>query len=307
MSEPLNSDLATIVDRFEATGIPDWHTLSVESARELEDDVFAPERKTEVRYTRDIEIDGPHGTVPIRAVRPAVSGELPTIVFYHGGLWALGSLDSVEDICRELAVRTPAVVLAVDYRLAPEHPFPAGLDDSIAAYAWARDNADAFGGDRTRVSVAGTSAGANLATGVARFCRDGDIPMPDRQTLLYPMVDDDRTRDSYVENASGPLLSRDAIKHFWEVYLRSPVDRENPYVAPLRGDQSGLPTTTVVTAGHDPLRDEGVAYVTAMEEFGVEVTHRHYPSMCHGFLSLTDGVAVADEAMDAVADRIVDS
>lgn len=306
MSEPLDGDLATIVDAFAATGVPDWHTLSVESARELEDDVFAPDRETAVRYTRDIEIDGPHGSVPVRAVRPAVGGELPTVVFYHGGLWALGSLDSVEDICREIAVRTPAVVLAVDYRLVPEHPFPAGLDDCIAAYAWARDNADAFGGDRTRVSVAGTSAGANLATGVARFCRDGDIPTPDRQTLLYPMVDDDRTRESYTENESGPLLSRGAIEHFWGEYLRSPVDRANPYVAPLRGDQSELPATTVVTAGHDPLRDEGIAYAETLEAAGVETEHRHYPSMCHGFLSLTDGVGVADEAMDTVADRIVD-
>ncbi|PSP38017.1 alpha/beta hydrolase [Halobacteriales archaeon QH_7_65_31] len=279
---------------------PPPHALSVESARELEDELFGATRTTEVAYTRDIEIEGPHGPVPMRAVRPTVDGTLPMVVVYHGGLWALGSLDSIEDSCREIATRTPAVVLAVDYRLAPEHPFPTGLDDCIAAYAWARENAVAFGGDRTRVSVAGTSAGANLATGVARFCRDGEIPTPDRQTLLYPMVDDDFSRDSYAENESGPLLSRDAVERFWERYLRSSVDRANPYVAPLRGDQAGLPTTTVVTAGHDPLRDEGIAYAEAMADEGVDVTHHHRPSMCHGFLSLTGEVKVADESMDAV-------
>ena len=302
---PLDTDLERVLDGL--PDVPDWHALSVESAWELEDELFGATRTTEVAYTRDIEVEGPHGPVPMRAVRPTVDGTLPTVVVYHGGLWALGSLDSIEDICREIATRTPAVVLAVDYRLAPEHPFPTGLDDCIAAYAWARENAVAFGGDRTRVSVAGTSAGANLATGVARFCRDGEIPTPDRQTLLYPMVDDDFSRDSYAENESGPLLSREAVERSWERYLRSSVDRANPYVAPLRGDQAGLPTTTVVTAGHDPLRDEGIAYAEAMADEGVDVTHHHRPSMCHGFLSLTGEVKAAAESMDTVTEAFRES
>lgn len=282
-------------------GVPEWHTLSIESARQLEDDLFGADRTMPVAYTRDVAVDGPNGTVPIRAVRPDTEGKLPTVVFYHGGLWALGTLDSVEDICRELADRVPAVVIAVDYRLAPDHPFPQGLEDCVAAYAWAREHADAFGGDPDRVSVAGTSAGGNLATGVARYCRDIAYEPPDRQVLLYPMVDDDVDRDSYREHADGPLLTRAAVEHFWCEYVRSPVDRANPYVAPLRGDASGLVPATVITAGRDPLREEGDAYAEALESAGVAVKHRRYPSACHGFLSFVGEATVADDALNAVA------
>jgi len=304
--EPLDPDLSEFVAETEALGIPEWHTLTIESARRLEDDLFDASRTTGVAYTRDVTIEGPGGAVPIRAIRPDVEGTLPTVVFYHGGLWALGTLSSVEDICRELADRVPAVVLAVDYRLAPEWPFPAGLDDCVAAYAWAREHADAFGGDPGRVSVAGTSAGGNLATGVARYCRDHDHSQPDQQVLVYPMVDDDFSRRSYRENADGPLLTSGAIEHFWEAYVRSPVDRSNPYVAPLRGEQAGLAPATVVTAGYDPLRDEGVAYADALADADVSVRHRHYPTMCHGFCSLGDDVPAADEALCDIADGLAD-
>lgn len=298
-SDMLDPELARQVDSV--AGVPEWHTLSVESARRLEDDLFDADRTTPVAYTRDVAVDGPNGQVPIRAVRPEADGVVPTVVFYHGGLWALGSLDSVEDICRDLAARIPAVVLAVDYRLAPEHPFPQGLEDCVAAYAWAREHADAFGGDPDRVSVAGTSAGGNLATGVARYCRDVAGEPPDRQTLLYPMVDDNLDRDSYREHANGPLLTRAAVEHFWEEYVRSPVDRANPFVAPLRGDQAGLAPASVVTAGVDPLRDEGHVYAETLTEAGVAVEHHNYPSGCHGFLSFADEATVASDALDAVA------
>lgn len=299
--EPLHPELSDLVAKLEATGVPEWHTVSVESARRLEDDLFGASRATEVAYTRDIAIEGRRGEIPIRAVRPDAEGTLPTVVFYHGGLWALGTLDSVEDICRALADRVPAVVLAVDYRLAPEHPFPAGLDDCIDAYAWAREHADAFGGDTERVSVAGTSAGGNLATGVSRYCRDHDLAAPTRQALVYPMVDDEFDRPSYHENADGPLLTPAAVEQFWERYVQSPVDRANPYVAPLRGEQAGLAPATVVTAGHDPLRDEGIAYADALEGDGVPVQHRHYPAACHGFCS-TDTELAASAMADLAPD-----
>jgi acetyl esterase len=298
-AERLDEQASAVVDSIE--GVPPWHALSVESARQLEDELFGARRTTPVDYTRDVSVPSGDHDVPIRIVRPDVAGTLPVVVFYHGGNWALGTLDSVEDVCRELAVRVPAVVVAVDYRLAPDHPFPAGLDDCIRAYEWVREHADAVGGNPERVAVGGTSAGGNLAAAVALFCRDFDRQPPDAQVLLYPITDHEFTRDSYVENADGPLLTRADLEHYWGLYLRSPVDERSPYTAVLRADHANLPPATVVTAGFDPLRDEGAAYAESLAGAGTPVEHRHYPAMPHGFLSLVDDVAVADQAFDAVA------
>ncbi|WP_255198049.1 alpha/beta hydrolase [Halorarius litoreus] len=298
-TETLDPDASAVVEQV--SGVPEWHTLSVESARQLEDELFGATRTTPVDYTRDVAIDGPAGDIPLRVVRPDAEGTLPVVVFYHGGNWALGTLDSVENICRAVAARTPAVVVAVDYRLAPEHPFPAGLEDCVAAYEWTRANADAFGGDPERVAVAGTSAGGNLAAATCLYCREFDVRPPDYQALLYPITDRDFGRDSYVENGDGPLLTRADLEHYWKLYLRSPVDDQSPFTRVLRAAHHDLPPATVVTAGYDPLRDEGAAYADALAEAGTPVEHRHYPSMPHGFLSLADDVAVADEAFDSLA------
>ena len=300
----LDPELADAVAAIEAAGVPEWHRLSVASARRVEDDVFTPDERRDVALVRDLSFSGPDGDVPVRVYHDDPARPAPVVVFYHGGGWTLGTLDSVGGVCRELAARAGCVVVSVDYRLAPKHPFPAPLDDAYAALEWATETAGAFGGDPERVSVAGTSAGGNLAAAVALRARDFDGPDIAAQHLLYPMTDRHTSRRSYDEHGDGPLLTRADVEWFWDNYCRSPVDAANPYASVLRADHADLPPATVVTAGHDPLRDEGRAYADSLADAGTPVEHLQYPSMAHGFLSLADDVAVADDALDAVAARV---
>lgn len=312
MQEPLDPELAAVVAHVESMGLPQWSDLSVESARRVEDEVFSVGDAPAVETVRDLAFAGPAEDIPVRVYRPATDGAepLPTVVYYHGGGWVTGTLNSIDGLCRRLANRASAVVVSVDYRLAPEHPFPAAVDDSLAALSWVHETAASLGGDPTRLAVAGTSAGANLAAAVALRAASAEateIPDPDAQLLLYPITDADFDTESYVENADGPLLTRADMAWFWEQYLRSPVDAANPYASVLRApDLSGVAPGVVVTAGHDPLRDEGVAYADRLTDAGVDTAHHHYPSMCHGFLSLTGSVAVADEALDRAIEAMLD-
>ncbi|SEO79813.1 acetyl esterase [Halogranum amylolyticum] len=301
----MDSQLATVVDEIDAEGVPEWHAMSVDCARRVEDEVFTSDSQQAMGFVRDYAFDGPDGDVPVRVYRPEVTTPAPTVVFYHGGGWTLGTLDSADDLCRNLARRVGAVVVSVDYRLAPEHPFPAGLDDAAAALAWVAEHAATFGGDPERLAVAGTSAGGNLAAAVALRAREFDGPDVAHQALLYPITDRAFDTDSYSQNADGPLLTRADMEWFWAQYLRSPVDGANPYASVLRApDLSELPPATVVTAGFDPLCDDGAAYADRLADAGVDVAHQHHPTMAHGFLSLSDAVDVADTAFDALAERV---
>ncbi|MFD1515630.1 alpha/beta hydrolase [Halomarina rubra] len=310
MREELDPEVRTVIDRIEREGVPEWHAMGVDCARRVEDEVFGGGGGPEMALVRDLAFAGPESDVPVRVYRPETDADhapLPVLVYYHGGGWTLGTLDSIDGACRELADRVGCVVVSVDYRLAPEHQFPAAVDDAYAALRWVANNAEAFGGDPSRVGVAGTSAGANLAAVTALRLREEPVTDLDIavQLLLYPITDHAFDTDSYEENAEGYLLTRADMGWFWGQYLRSSVDGANPYASPLRArDCSGLPPACVVTAGYDPLRDEGAAYADRLAAAGVDVAHEHYPSMCHGFLSLVDDVAVADEAMDTVAERV---
>lgn len=335
----LDGELAAAVDEIEALGLPEWHTLSVDAARRVEDDLFSGDPDPPVEAVRDLGFDGPHGEVPVRVYRPgnesdprAGGGDDPrertagarTLVHFHGGGWTLGTLDSIDGPCRELATRANAVVVSVDYRLAPEHPFPVAVDEAAAAVEWVVETAPSFGGDPGRLGVSGTSAGGTLALAAGLHARefgigvDGvtsdrfepDASEPDSpaiagQFLLYPIAGHDFETKSYRENADGPLLTRDDMEWFFEQYLRSPVDACNPFAVPLcAADLGDLPPATVVTAGFDPLRDDGTALAERFEREGTPVEHRHYPAMAHGFCSLSDRSTVAESALSAVVSDI---
>lgn len=314
-ADELDPDLAAAIDEIESLGPPAWSDLSVETARRLEDELFSGPPEPPVADVRDLAFDGPHGEVPVRVYQPESSvgtaggaSAARALVHFHGGGWTLGTLDSVDGICRELAVRADAVVVSVDYRLAPEHPFPVAVDEAAAAVEWVAETAGTLGVDPDRIGVSGTSAGGALAVAAALRAREfDDPPKPRGQFLLYPIAGYDFETDAYRENADGPLLTRDDMRWFYEQYLRSPVDAANPYAVPLCADHLGdLPPATVVTAGFDSLRDDGVALADRFEREGTPVEHRHYPAMAHGFCSLADRVDAAEAALSAVAGDVRD-
>nr|WP_237519050.1 alpha/beta hydrolase [Streptomyces sp. SID5910] len=243
-----------------------------------------------VARVRDEDADG----VPVRVYDPRHYEDAPVIVFCHGGGFALCGLDSHDDFCRRTADATGAVVVAVDYRRAPEHPFPAAPEDAYTALLW---TAKTFP-DR-RLAVAGDSSGANLATVLALTARDRRGPAIACQSLYYPMLDPARSRPSHRENAQGYFITADHLRWYWDSYLPDPADRTDPYAAPLAGaDLSGLPPAHVVTAGLDPLRDEGLAYAAALAAAGVPVRAHHYAGMFHGFLSMAGALPEAAAARD---------
>jgi acetyl esterase len=302
-ADELDPQVRTVLDDVARLGLPEWSALSVERARQLEDELFGATDPPAVDRVTDLAIDGPDGEVPFRCYHPDPTERRPLLAFFHGGLWALGTLDSVDGVCRRLARRADRVVVSVDYRLAPDHPFPAGLEDCLAAVEWLGTHGRSIGADPERLAVGGTSAGGNLAAAVALCAREfgtgGDL---EGQLLLYPMTDLSLDYPSCEAHADGPLLTRRDVAWAHETYLRSPLDRYNPFAAPIRaGSHASLPPALVLTAGFDPLRDEGAAYAAALADADVPVEHDHEPAMPHGFLSLAREVDVADEALDRAA------
>jgi acetyl esterase len=288
------------------------HTLSPEAARAQRRGRHVPPGKADdVARVRDLGIEGPGGNVPVRIYEPGDTGTgpRPAVVYFHGGGWVVGSLDSHDPLCRALANAAGAVVVSVDYRLAPEHAFPAAAEDAYAATAWVTARAAELGVDPERVTVAGDSAGGNLAAAVSLVARDRGGPDIAYQLPIYPVIDHTLDYDSYPENAEwGP--SSEAMGWFWEQYLARDVDAYNPYAAPLWARSlADLPPATVVTAGFDTLRDEGVAYAERLESAGVETTLRHYERMTHGFMSILGepDLSRAREAVDDVAGDLADA
>ncbi len=291
--------MAAAIEEIRREGLPEWHAMSVERARREEDRVFTAGDQPPVERVFDRSIPGPEGKIPVRIYRPAVETPMPVLVFYHGGGWVTGTLDSVGSICRRLANRIGCLIVSVDYRLAPEHPFPGAIEDACAALKWVVENAESLGGSE-RVAVGGSSAGGTLAAVAARRARDSAIDLS-QQLLLYPITD-------YAADASpcaDALLTRDDMDWFWEHYLSDPTDGEHPNASPLRSENlSNLPPATVLTCGFDPLCAEGVAYAERLSAAGVEVEHAHYSNMAHGFLSMADTIDEADRAMDRVATAV---
>jgi len=303
----LDPQAAALLAELDAGVAPPSSTLSVATGRELLEDLFAVEDPEPVGAVTDLEIRGPNGPVPLRIYLPDGEGPFPLVVFFHGGGWVRGSLDAYEGPCRLLTNETDCVVVSVGYRRAPEHPFPAGFEDCYRAAEWAATHAADLQGDPDRVAVAGDSAGGNLAAAVALAARDRDGPDFAHQLLVYPSVNPPSVRwfDSYDECGTGYFLEMDSVEWYLEQYLDRAVDVANAYAFPLRARSlSGLPSATVLTAGFDPLRDEGAAYAERLADAGVPVEHRNYEDMIHGFVGMIEPPADLErghEAVDAIA------
>jgi acetyl esterase len=295
----LDLQARAILDQMANMGGPPINELSVREARLSSAVLAAMQGVPEpVAGVEDRILPGPGGGIPIRIYKPAGNGPFPVLLYFHGGGWVIGDIESSDGLCRILANAAGCIVISVDYRLAPEHPFPAAADDAYHATLWAAANAAGFGGDPSRVAVCGDSAGGNLAAVAALIARDRGEPAIKFQLLIYPVTDAMWDTPSYRENAEGYFLTRDAMKWFWHHYVRSEADRSHPYASPLRASSlAGLPAALVITAEFDPLRDEGERYAERMLAAGTPVQLIRYDGMIHGFFAMS---AVIDQGRIAI-------
>jgi acetyl esterase len=301
---PLDPDAEILLEMIRAANRPAFETVGAAEARQLFNagrKVLGPEPMP-VAETRDLAIPGPGGPIPARLHRPAATGTLPVLVFFHGGGWVVGDIESHDTGCRHLANRAECAVISVDYRLAPEHKFPAAVEDCFAATAWVAGNAAALGVDAGRLAVGGDSAGGNLAAVVSLLARDHGAPRIGYQVLIYPATDAAMRHDSIARFAEGYVLTRATMRWFYEQYLRTPDDAADWQASPLAAaDLSGLPPAFVLTAGYDPLCDEGDAYAARLAAAGVAVMHRRFPGQVHGFLLNGKIIRAAETALDETA------
>lgn len=300
----LDPQIAGIIEALDR-GFPPVHTMTGAQARSTIKSRFVATADPEVvGEVRDVSVHGPSSDIAVRIYRPAwPSGPAPTLVYAHGGGFVFCDLDSHDGLCRSFANLIPAVVVSVDYRLAPENPWPAAAEDVIAVAQWAARNADALGGDAGRIVVGGDSAGGHIAATTALMARDRGAPTLAAQLLLYPMVDPNFDTESYRRYGEGFYNPRPALQWYWDQYVPSPADREHPYAAPLNADLRGLAPAIVVTAGHDPLRDEGVAFGDALERAGVATTRLNFDGAIHGFMTMPM-LDLAQQARRDVCERL---
>jgi acetyl esterase len=301
----------------EARALLDLMEQAVEDGRpKLETLPYAAGRKAVDKMSEDSEAEplavgeiddgsfaGPAGEIGFRRYLPfnANPGPLPTLIYYHGGGFVIGNLETHDSTCRRLSNKSRCQVIAIDYRLAPEHPFPAPIEDGVAAFRHIRNNAAEFSVDRKRIAVGGDSAGGAIAAVVCQACRDAGETGPAFQMLIYPATDSSRESASRQEFASGYFLTKPLIDWFWKAYVPAGTDLADLRLSPLLAkDFAGLPPAFVLTAGYDPLRDEGRAYADRLIDAGIKTTYTNYPGTIHGFFSLTrflqQGLKANDEA-----------
>ena len=298
---PLDPQLAGLLDLIAAAGTP-MHEGTPEQARSAFRALAVGARPAAsvvpVRTVEDTVLPGPAGELAARVYRPDAEGPLPTVVLFHGGGWVIGDLDTHDNMARSICRDCEAVVLSVDYRLAPEAPFPAAVEDAVAATRWAAEHLDELGGS-DRLAVAGDSAGGNLAAVVAQQLRDADGPELAAQLLVYPATDVLGDYASRTENAEGYFLDLPTMAWFIGHYAADAAHHGDPRLSPFRASSlEGLPPAVVVTAELDPLRDEGEAYADALQAAGVQVEQRRFDGMIHGFIDMGPHSAAAQAAVD---------
>ena len=280
--------------------LADARALSIATATEAND---PPESVGDVE-NRVIEVNGL--SIPIRIYTPDAAGPFPMLLYFHGGGWVLSNLDTHDSLCRKIVNRAQCIVISVDFRLAPEHKFPAAAEDSFAATCWAAEHATELHGDAERIAVAGDSAGGNLAAVVALMARDQHKPALIYQVLIYPVTGYHTPgTPSYFELGEGYNLTREEMIWFWRNYLRDEQDAQNPYAAPMHAQfLQNLPPAFILTAEYDPLRDEGEAYANRLQESGIPVTLKRYPGMLHGFVNMSGILDQGKQAIEDIANAL---
>jgi len=301
---PLDAHIAGLLQLIDSAGYPPMHQSTPDVARKamraMSCDLVTPDQRIEVGEVRELTVPGGDGERRARLYRPAGDGPWPTTVFFHGGGFVVGDLDTHDQACRRLCRDASTVVLSVDYRLAPEQPFPAGVEDALAATRWVAEHLDELGGN-DRLAVGGDSAGGNLSAVVAQQVPELLVA----QLLVYPATDMTGDHASRVENGEGYLLDMATMEWFFEQYYSDTagVPPEDPRLSPLRATSlAGQPPAVVVTAEFDPLRDEGEAYAEALAAAGVEVRRMRYDGLIHGFLDMAALSPAADAAVGATID-----
>lgn len=298
---PFDPQLQTWYDRRAAEGVRPLYTMTLEEARaadlaSIRAGAGTPERVHEVH---DLTVPGPGGPLPVRVYRPSSESGLPVLVYFFGGGWTLGSLDTGDALCRDLTNSVGCLTVAVGYRLAPEHRFPAAPRDCFAGVRWAAEHADRFGGDVSRLAVAGDSAGGNLAAAVTLMARDAGGPPILTQLLVYPNTDYLADTPSRRENTDPLLFNNKSVQWYWDNYLTTPDDGTHPLASPLRApDHSNLPPALVISAEYDPLRDEGESYAERLRESGVPAEVTRYAGMAHGFFTMSGTLDAARRAVE---------
>jgi acetyl esterase len=279
---PLDPAVKGLLDQMANPDAPTLSQMTPQQAREgfaaLTPLQGEPEQ---VASVEDRRIPGPAGEIPVRIYRPSGATNLPVLVYFHGGGWVIMDIATHDGVCRALANAARCAVVSVDYRLAPEHKYPAAADDCFAATRWVAGNAKALGFDASRIAVGGDSAGGNLSAVVAQMARDKGGPELVFQLMHCPVTDLNYGTGSYRDNAEGYMLTRESMEWFWDHYLASPSQAAEPYASPMRGSTKGLPPALVQTAEFDPLRDEGAAYAAKLKESGVAVTYHNYDGLIH--------------------------
>lgn len=301
----LDPQAKALIDLMVARGVPPTHTLTPQDARRLylERRFFTQSAPLAMAEVRELQAPGPHGPIPLRMYRPeGLATPAPVLVYYHGGGWTIGDLDTHDVLCRELAQGAGCAVVAVDYRLGPEHRFPAAVDDAVAATRWVQSQAAALGLDARRLAVGGDSAGGNLAAVVSLLLREGaaesDAPAPCLQLLIYPATDMRAIAPSHTTNGQGYVLTSDSINYFRAQYIADAGLYADWRASPLlHADLSRLPPALVITAGFDPLRDEGRQYADALSSAGTPTQYICFERQIHGFITMGK---LLDEARTAV-------
>jgi acetyl esterase len=295
---PLDPQAQQILDLINAAPSFDLDADPAE-ARNFFSQMNTADTATPVARHENHTLPGPAGDLPVRLYAPEADGPLPVLAYFHGGGFVIGDLDTHDGTCRELAVGAECLVVSVDYRLAPEHPFPAAPEDCYAATAWLAEHCAELGGDPTRLAVGGDSAGGNLAAAVALMARERGGPPLAHQLLIYPVTDYAFETASYRENAEGYMLTLPMMEWFWNHYLADPAQGDNELASPLRATSlAQLPPATVITAEFDPLRDEGEAYAQRLSDAGVKTQMTRYDGVFHGFLGMGAAIDKAKQAVD---------